>query len=190
MTHWQRLCVSKPARMCSSGIRENRRHTGEHLIAALALAIATFGSGGSPAQVSAATSWTPGVRLSGIVREAATMRILPGVHILVASGANAGASAVSEASGAFTLQNLAAGAIDLQATKDGYLVARVPAIDVSQNTTIDVRLYAAPPRNVHGAVAVARCNDESWSWAETPALACTNNGGVATAYVRARAFRR
>ena len=116
--------------------------------------------------------------------------MLPGVHILVASGANAGASTVSDAAGAFTLLNLAAGAIDLQGTKDGYLVARVQAIDLSQNATIDIRLYPAPPRDVHGAVAVARCNDESWSWAEAPALACTNNGGVATAYVRAHAVRR
>jgi hypothetical protein len=177
--------------MRSSGIRENRTHTGEHLTAALALVIATFGSGGSLAPVSAASSpWAPGVRVSGIVREAGTMRIVPGVHVLVASGANAGASAISDAGGAFTFQNLAADAIDLQATKDGYLVARVQAIDVSQNATIDIRLYAVPPRDAHGAAAVARCNDESWSWAETPALACTNNGGVATAYVRARAVRR
>jgi hypothetical protein len=116
--------------------------------------------------------------------------MLPGVHILVASGANAGASTVSDAAGGFTLLNLAAGAIDLQGTKDGYLVARVQAIDLARNATIDIRLYPAPPRDVHGAVAVARCNDDSWSWAEAPELACTNNGGVATAYVRAHSVRR
>jgi len=118
------------------------------------------------------------------------MRIVPGARILVTSGTNAGTSVVSDGDGGFTLQNLAAGVIDLQGTKDGYLVVHVQAVDVSQNTTIDIRLYPTPPRDVHGAVAVARCNDESWSWAEAPALACTNNGGVATAYVRAHAVRR
>jgi hypothetical protein len=176
--------------MSSNGVPENRRHMSKHLTAALALVIATCGSSGSPAQVAAASLSAPGLRVSGIVREAGTMRALPGVQILIASGANAGASTVSDAAGAFTLLNLAAGAIDLKGTKDGYLVAQVQPIDVSQNATIEIRLYPAPPRDVHGAVAVARCNDESWSWAQAPALACTNNGGVATAYVRAHAIRR
>jgi hypothetical protein len=178
--------------MRSSGIRETTHgsRTRVHLIAAVAIVIATFGSDGSLMQLSASSQLASGFRLSGIVREAGTMRFVPGARILVTSGANAGASVVSDADGVFALQNLAAGAIDLQGTKDGYLGARVQAIDVSLSTTIDVRLYPAPPRDVHGAAAVARCNDESWSWAETPARACTNNGGVATTYVRAQVARK
>jgi hypothetical protein len=170
---------------------KHRNRVCVHFAAAVALVIATCGSNGSLLQLSAASSpWAPGFRVSGIAREAGTVRVVPGVRILVTSGANAGASVVSDPGGGFTFQNLAAGAIDLQGMKDGYLVARIQAIDVSQNPTVDVRLYPTPPRDVHGAVAVARCNDESWSWAETPALACANNGGVATAYVRAHAARR
>jgi hypothetical protein len=179
--------------MRSNGIRKirNHRRTRMHLIAALAIVIATFGSDGSPVPLSAASSpWASGFRVSGIVREAGTLRIVPGARILVTSGANAGASVVSDAAGAFALQSLAGGAIDLLGTRDGYLIARIQAIDVSQNTTVDIRLYPTPPRDLHGALAVARCNDESWSWSDTPALACANNGGVATAYVRAHAVRR
>jgi hypothetical protein len=174
-----------------NGIRKIRHHIRMHLIEAVAIVIATFGSDGSPVQLSAASApWASGFRVSGIVREAGTPRIVPGARILVTSGANAGTSVVSDAGGAFALQNLAAGAIDLLGTRDGYLVARMQAIDVSQNTSIDIRLYPTPPRDVHGALPVARCHDESWSWSDTPALACTNNGGVATAYVRAHAVRR
>jgi hypothetical protein len=179
--------------MRSSGIRKigNLRRTRLYLTAAVALGVAMFGSDASLLRLSAVSSpWAPGFRVSGIVREAGTLRAVPGARILVTSGANAGASVVSDGGGGFTLQNLAAGTIDLQGAKDGYLVAHVQAVDVSQDATTDIRLYQTPPRDVHGAVAVARCNDESWSWAEVPALACTNNGGVATAYVRARAVRR
>jgi hypothetical protein len=179
--------------MFSRSIRKIRDtiRTRVHLTAAVLIAIAACASYGSLVQISAAPSPLPaGFRLSGIVREAGTIRPLPDARILVTSGANAGTSAVSDSGGSFTFANLAPDAIDLLGTKDGYLVAGVQAIDVSQTTTIDIRLYPTPPRDAHGAVAVARCNDESWSWAEMPALACTDHGGVATAYVRAHAARR
>jgi hypothetical protein len=102
----------------------------------------------------------------------------------VVSGVDAGTSAMSDARGAFTLPNLLPGVIDLEGTKDGYLVARLEGINLTPNTTIDVPLYATPPRDGGGTTASARCKDASWSWAETK-LACKNNGGVATAYLQA-----
>jgi hypothetical protein len=178
--------------MCSSGIRKSndRDRSQRRLTAAVVLVIATLGSDGSLVPLAAAPPSASGFRVSGIVREAGTMRLLPGARIVVTSGANAGTSVVSDAGGTFTLLNLAAGVVDLQGMKDGYLVARVQAVDVSQNTTLDIRFYPTPPRDARGAVARARCNDSSWSWVETPALACTNNGGIATAYVRAHATPR
>jgi len=170
--------------MHSSGSRTNHRRA---LITVVALIVATCGN--SLAQLSA-TSSPIASSVSGIVREAGSIRIVRGARIVVINGANTGASAISDADGVFTLQNLAAESIDLQAAKEGYLGARVQAIDISRNIMLDIRLYAAPPRDLRGAVAIARCNDDSWSWAETPALACTNNGGIATAYVPARAAQR
>ena len=130
-----------------------------------------------------------GFNVSGIVREAGTLRSLPGARVLVTSGPDAGTFAVSDADGAFTLPNLLPGAIDLEGSKGGHLVARLQRIDVTQHRTIDVRLYATPPRDARGAAALARCKDASWSWAETR-RACTNNGGVATTYHRARVVAR
>lgn len=74
------------------------------------------------------------------------MRFLPDARVRVVSGPDAGTSAISDAGGAFTLPNLLSGAIDLEGAKDGYLVARLEGINITQNTTIDVPLYATPPR--------------------------------------------
>ena len=122
--------------------------------------------------------------VTGSVREAGTMRFLPGARVLVASAQDAGTFAVSDAGGAFTLANVLPGAIDVEGSKDGYLVARLENINITQSMTIDVPLYPTPPRDASGAAALARCKDASWSWAETR-LACRNSGGVATAYLRA-----
>ena len=112
------------------------------------------------------------------------MRFLSGARVAVVSGPDVGTFAISDAGGAFTLVSLLPGAIDLEGVKEGYLNARLENINVTPNMTIDVPLYAAPPRDGSGATAAARCKDASWSWAEAR-LACRNNGGVATAYVRA-----
>jgi len=153
--------------------------------AAVAIVMASCSNDRPPASNQAAPSPVP-VRLSvsGIVREAGTMRFLSGARVAVVSGPDVGTFAISDAGGAFTLASLLPGAIDLEGVKDGYLVARLQNIAVTPNTTIDVPLYAAPPRDASGATAAARCKDASWSWAEAR-LACRNNGGIATSYVRA-----
>ena len=172
--------------------------------AALVIAIAAGGSHHSPTPVSTAPppaarerladgtdrQRTSRVTLSGIVREAGTKRFLRGTRLLVASGPDAGASAISDGGGVFLFPNLSRGTMALAAAMDGYLVAQLQSLDVRENTTLDVQMYLMPPRNASGAAATARCKDESWSWAQTSTLACTNNGGVATVYVRASARAR
>ena len=119
------------------------------------------------------------VTLSGFVREAGTVRMLPGARLLVTGGPDAGVFATSDDGGLFTFPSLSRGVIALEGSKDGYIVARLSNLTVSQNMTIDFALYLTPPRDATGASATARCKDESWSWAQTWAEACTNNGGVA-----------
>jgi hypothetical protein len=148
--------------------------------AVLVIAIAVGGCHHSPSRVA----------LSGTVREAGTKRFLRGTRLLVTSGPDAGAFAISDGGGVFLFPNLSRGTTALAAAKDGYLVARLQSLDVRENTTVDVQMYLMPPRNASGAAATARCKDESWSWTQTSALACTNNGGVETVYVQASARAR
>jgi hypothetical protein len=187
-------------------IRKIRDGSRSHVNAAavLAIAIAAGGCNHSPTPVSTAPPSaarerladgtdrqpTSRVTVSGIVREAGTKRFLRGTRLLVTSGPDAGASAISDSGGVFLFPNLSRGTMALAAAKDGYLVARLQSLDVRDNTTLDVQMYLMPPRNASGAAAMARCKDESWSWAQTSALACTNNGGVATVYVQAPARAR
>ena len=187
-------------------IRKIRDGSRSHANAAavLVIAIAAGGCKHSPTPVSTAPPSAARARLadradrqptsrvtvSGIVREAGTKRFLRGTRLLVTSGPDAGASAVSDSGGVFLFPNLSRGTMALAAAKDGYLVARLQSLDVPENTTLDVQMYLMPPRNANGEAAMSRCKDESWSWAETSALACTNNGGVATEYVQASARAR
>jgi hypothetical protein len=117
--------------------------------------------------------------LSGIVHEAGTTKLLEGVRFLVSVGPDAGASAVSDATGMFTFPSLAAGVISLEGAKDGYIEARLSNLSISHNQTIDFALYLTPPRDANGATATARCNDGSWSWGQTRDQVCTSNGGIA-----------
>jgi hypothetical protein len=117
--------------------------------------------------------------LSGFVREAGTVRFLPGARLLVVTGPDAGAFAISDAGGLFTFPSLSAGVITIEGTKDGYIVARLANLTISKNMSIEFPLFLTPPRDASGATATARCKDESWSWAQTWAEACTKNGGVA-----------
>jgi hypothetical protein len=114
------------------------------------------------------------------------MRVLSGAHLVVTSGPDAGAEAVSGGGGAFVFSNLSPGPIDLEGRKAGYLAAKFTSSNVRPDVVVDVALYAIPPRDAAGGPATARCNDASWTWSQTPARACAKRGGVATAYVRAR----
>ena len=52
-------------------------------------------------------------------------------------------------------------------------------ITIQSNTSVDLWLAPTPPKDATGATATARCNDGTWSWAQTRAEACTAAGGIA-----------
>ena len=114
------------------------------------------------------------------------MRVLTGARLVVTSGPDAGAEAVSGGTGAFVFPKLSPGPLDLEGRKAGYLAAKFTSPNVSPDVIVDVALYAIPPRDAAGMPATARCNDATWTWSQAPARACAKRGGVATAYVRAR----
>ncbi len=117
--------------------------------------------------------------VSGVAREAApTAMILVGLRIEFTSGPDAGTVVMSDSSGFFTAA-LTPGLIAMQATKDGYEIWRVANLTMDQNRAFDITMYLNPPRNVAGSIATARCADGTWSWAQTRARACTENGGIA-----------
>ena len=151
----------------------------------VAMMLAACGRDGSPSQPSSPAQ-PARVALNGIVREAGTMRVLSGARLVVTSGPDAGATAVSDGAGAFVFPSLSPGPIDLEGRKAGYLAAKFTSPNVSPDVVADVALYAIPPRDAAGMPATARCNDASWTWSQAPARACANRRGVATAYVRAR----
>jgi len=153
---------------------------------AAAMMVAACGGEGSSSPASPSSSQPARVALSGIVREAGTKRALPGARLVVTSGPDAGAAAVSDGDGAFVFPSLSAGPIDLEGRKAGYLAAKFTSASVRPDAVVDVALYAIPPRDAAGEPATARCNDTSWSWSQAPARGCAARGGVATAYVRAR----
>lgn len=117
--------------------------------------------------------------LSGIVREAGTLRAIAGARLVVTVGPNADAFAMSDDAGRFTLSGLQAAVIGLEGVKDGYLTPRIDNLSFTEDASIEFFLYAIPPVDGNGATATARCNDGSWSWAQTPAAACS---GTSVAY--------
>jgi len=150
------------------------------------MVLAACGGDGSTSPASPSSSPSAKVALNGIVREAGTKRALSGARLVVTSGPDAGATAVSDGAGAFVFPSLSPGPLDLEGRKTGYLAAKFTSASVGPDVVADVALYAIPPRDAAGVPATARCNDASWSWSSAPARACANRGGVATAYVRAR----
>jgi hypothetical protein len=117
--------------------------------------------------------------VSGVSREAApTSRVLADLRIEFTAGPDAGTVVMSDAGGFFSV-TLTPGLISMQATKDGYEIWRVANLTMDQNRVFDITMYLNPPRNPAGSIATARCGDGTWSWAQTRASACTENGGVA-----------
>jgi hypothetical protein len=71
------------------------------------------------------------------------------------------------------------GEIGVEAVKDGYSLWRLTNLILDHDRDLQVVLYPNPPQNPAGVAATARCNDGSWSWAQTRADACTANNGIA-----------
>jgi len=104
---------------------------------------------------------------------------LGGVLVQITSGPNAGASAVSDGSGAYRISGLSSGVIDLRAAIDGFSPWLLNKLSLDHNLELDPVLFPTPPVNSSGVKATGQCNDASWTWAVTPDRACQLHGGVA-----------
>ena len=118
--------------------------------------------------------------LGGIAQETPpTQRPLDGVTITIIQGPDTGRSTTSDSFGMFRLSPLKPGVLGVEAVKDGYYLWRVTNLTLDRDQDVNVVLFPTPPKDGSGAIATARCNDASWSWAMTRAEACTANGGIA-----------
>jgi hypothetical protein len=118
--------------------------------------------------------------LNGVSREVSpSSKILGGVHIVITSGPDTGASVTSDAGGLFKFPSVSATRITLEATKDGFQPWRMTNLMIDGDTQVEVVMFPTPPTNAAGETATARCQDSSWSWATSLAEACTSNGGLA-----------
>jgi hypothetical protein len=103
-------------------------------------------SGAAAPRPTASASQPATVVLGGVVREAGSMKLVAGVRLIVTSGPDAGAVAVSDDQGAFTFARLTPGVIDLEGTKDGYRAALVQSLSVQQDAAIEFPISrTAPP---------------------------------------------
>jgi len=118
--------------------------------------------------------------LSGTATETApAAKPLAGVAVRIIAGPDTGLSTMTDGRGQLLFPPLHPGVIGVEATKDSYLVWRLTNLIMDHDRDLQVVLYPVPPKDNSGASATARCNDGSWSWAETRAEACASNGGIA-----------
>jgi hypothetical protein len=117
--------------------------------------------------------------LTGVVREAATNKVLDGARLVVADGTDAGQFAISNQAGAYTFPALSAGNVRLDVTKDGYDLFHAPVVAVTANATADLWIFPTPPRDAGGKAATGRCGDGSWTWTDSRVDACTGHDGLA-----------
>jgi len=116
--------------------------------------------------------------VSGIVREVGEASGgLGGVRLEIMRGPGAGTVATSDASGSYRLAGVM-GMVDITASKPGYIDWRLQNLTVDHDMQMDVGIYPTPPTDASGARATVRCQDGTWSWAQTVADACTGHGGV------------
>ena len=118
--------------------------------------------------------------LSGIAHEVApNPRSLSDVRVTITAGPDAGTTAMSDTMGVFRFPPLPTGTIGVQASRDGYVIWKVSNWPLNADRAIEIALFPTPPTNAAGATPTARCNDGSWSWETSPALACAAASGVA-----------
>jgi hypothetical protein len=106
-------------------------------------------------------------------------RYVSGISVIVTSGTNTGAFAISDDNGYFTLSGLRAGVMNLGATRPGYYGWVLNGLHLDDNQEIGVTLFPLPPINSAGERATAQCNDATWTWTDTTARACLGHGGIA-----------
>jgi hypothetical protein len=115
--------------------------------------------------------------LSGMVREVApNSHSLGGVHLQITAGADFGRTATTASDGSFRFPAIARGVIDVEASKDGYLLWRIGNWVLDEDKQVTVSLYPIPPTDAGGVTATARCADGLWSWAKLQMLACADSG--------------
>ena len=130
---------------------------------------------GVQAETSISVSSTATITIRGTVKEVAPNAVpVAGARV----SALVGQSTVTDASGNYVLAGVPAGSYIYEVFKDGYeLLTGIgsSSADTQENFT----LYPTPPKDSTDKTATARCNDRSWSWADTEAAACASNGGIA-----------
>lgn len=120
----------------------------------------------------------PGFALSGTVQEVGpAMHPMAGVRLQIVSGPGTGTAVTSDAAGLFRFSSVS-GVVGIEATKADFMPWRIANLTVDRDTAIQVAMYPTPPTNAAGLTATARCNDGSWTWAQTIAEACSANGGI------------
>jgi len=82
--------------------------------------------------------------LNGTVTDGTSHGILPGITVQVASGTNAGKSAVTDSSGNYSMIGLAAGTFTLSASATSYQTA-TQQVTLSANTRVDLVLQRVAP---------------------------------------------
>jgi hypothetical protein len=118
-------------------------------------------------------------QLTGVVREVQpTSKVIAGATVHVTAGPDIGMKATTDVNGVYVFPALTPGFAALETTSNGYELNSI-GLSITNNGHVDIWLAPTPPKNVDGATATARCNDGSWSWAQTKAEACTSNGGMA-----------
>jgi carboxypeptidase family protein/Big-like domain-containing protein len=117
--------------------------------------------------------------LSGTVSETPpASQPLDGVTVRITEGPGAGRSTVTEGGGRFGFPQFPAGQVGIEASKSGYVTWKM-SMSVDHDREVQIVMFPAPPTDSSGATATARCNDGTWSWAQTRADACASNGGIA-----------
>jgi hypothetical protein len=118
--------------------------------------------------------------LTGLARETPpNAHPLANVRVQVTTAGEGELSVMSDANGKFTFPSLPNALVEIEATKDGYLLWKVSNMGMGSDKVIEVNLYPTPPKNASGDSATARCKDASWSWSSSVSDVCSNNGGIA-----------
>ena len=129
--------------------------------------------------VTIATDIAKRYAIGGIVQSVEKpARIVSGARVEVTQGADSGTFTVSDDTGSFALMGLTPGEMKLQVSKPGYQTWTKDLLLVA-DSKIAAELFTVPPTNSSGTAATGRCNDGSWTWAQTRADACVTGGGLA-----------
>jgi hypothetical protein len=106
-------------------------------------------------------------------------KVVSGVVVQVTEGPDAGLTATTDEGGLYRFAALRTAPLTLEARKSGYLLWRVTNLMLDRDRQLEIVLFPTPPKNADGVDATARCNDSTWSWAQTRTEACAANGGIA-----------